>query len=125
MESQVQPDLRAGISQAALQQVVLNLVLNAVKALGKSSGGISIRSRMDGPGTVVVEVEDDGPGVPVAMASRVFEPFAACASGTGLGLAICNRLVQEVGGSIWIDNPGGVGARFCVRLPWVTNTKAA
>jgi two-component system NtrC family sensor kinase len=125
IESHVQPDLRAGISQAALQQIVLNLVLNAVKALGKSSGGISIRSRMDGPGTVVVEVEDDGPGVPVAMASRVFEPFAACASGTGLGLAICNRLVQEVGGSIWIDNPGGVGARFCVRLPRVTSTKAA
>jgi two-component system, NtrC family, sensor kinase len=125
IESQPQPDLRAGISQAALQQIVLNLVLNAVKAIGKSSGGISIRSRLDGTGAVVVEVEDDGPGVPVTLASRVFEPFAACASGTGLGLAICNRLVHEVGGSIWIDNPGGVGARFCVRLPKATATKAA
>ncbi len=126
IESQPQPDLRAGISQAALQQIVLNLVLNAVKAIGKSSGGISIRSRLDGTEQPVVgEVEDDGPGVPVALASRVFEPFAACASGTGLGLAICNRLVHEVGGSIWIDNPGGVGARFCVRLPKATATKVA
>jgi signal transduction histidine kinase len=116
VETQLQPDLRAAIGQGTLQQVVLNLVLNSVKAVGGRTGRIAIRSRADGPGAVLLEVEDDGPGVAADLASKVFEPFAACANGTGLGLAICQRLVSEAGGRVWLDNPGGVGARFCVRL---------
>jgi signal transduction histidine kinase len=116
VEQELQPGLTAAISAGALQQVVLNLVLNAVKAVGGRSGRIVVRSRTES-GAAIVEVEDDGPGVAAALATRVFEPFASCASGTGLGLAVCERLVGEVRGRIWLDNPGGVGARFCVRLP--------
>jgi signal transduction histidine kinase len=113
----LQPNLHAGISTGSLQQIVLNLVLNAVKAVGAKPGRIAIRGRNDGSTGVLIEVEDDGPGVAAEMSAKVFEPFAACANGTGLGLAICERLVGEVGGRIWLDNPGGIGARFCVRLP--------
>lgn len=117
LETELQPSLTAAISTGSLQQVVLNLVLNAVKAVGAKPGRITVRGRTDGPATVVIEVEDDGPGVAAEMSTKVFEPFAACANGTGLGLAICERLVGEVGGRIWLDNPGGIGARFCVRIP--------
>jgi signal transduction histidine kinase len=123
VETQLAPGIRAAMSGAALQQVVLNLLLNAVRAVGGKSGRISVRSRAE-VGAVLVEVEDDGPGVDASVASVVFQPFASCASGTGLGLAICERLVGEVGGRIWLDNPGGLGARFCVRLPRVLATAA-
>ena len=117
LATELQPGLCGTISQGALQQVTLNLVLNAIKAVGGRSGRIVIRSRVDGGAAVLLEVEDDGPGVAADLANKVFEPFAACANGTGLGLAICQRLVAEAGGRVWLDNPGGVGARFCVRLP--------
>jgi two-component system NtrC family sensor kinase len=116
IETQLLPGLRAAISAPALQQVILNLVLNAVRAVGGRGGRIVIRSKSEG-GTIGLEVEDDGPGVPAELANKVFEPFTACASGTGLGLAICQRLVGDVGGQVWLDNPGGVGARFCLRIP--------
>jgi signal transduction histidine kinase len=117
LETELQPDLYAGISTGSLQQIVLNLVLNAVKAVGAKPGRIAVRGRNEGASNVTIEVEDDGPGVAAEMSTKVFEPFAACANGTGLGLAICERLVGEVGGRIWLDNPGGIGARFCVSLP--------
>ena len=117
IETQLQPGLRAAIGPASFQQVVLNLLLNSLKALSGKSGMISIRAKLKQPGHAIIEFEDDGPGVSATLAPRVFEVFASGANGTGLGLAMCRRLIEGSGGEIWIDNAGSPGARFCVRLP--------
>src|SRR5262245_19102190 len=74
VETELQPSLHAAISTGSLQQVVLNLVLNAVKAVGAKPGRIAVRGRYEGSGAVVIEVEDDGPGVAAEMSAKVFEP---------------------------------------------------
>jgi len=117
-----------------LQQVLLNLVMNAADAIGdgaRNSGGdvrgvtighVTIRARKDEGPHVRVEVEDDGPGVPDAVAPNLFEPFVTTkdvGKGTGLGLAVCRGLVEGVGGTIALESSesDGVGARFALKLP--------
>jgi len=106
------------LSDEQLVQLVLNLVLNAVDAL--AGGGrvrVTARATLDG---VELSVEDNGPGVPVAVRDRLFEPFVTTkdvGKGTGLGLAVCRGLVEGVGGSIALDLGFASGARFVVSLP--------
>jgi PAS domain S-box-containing protein len=116
-------------SQNELQQVFLNLLLNAIDAM-PDGGRITITSRLgerllDGRAAVTVAVADTGPGVPEELRGRIFEPFfttKAGKGGTGLGLAICYGLVQGHGGEISIEGPPGGGATFLVRLPlWGEN----
>lgn len=104
-----------------LQQVFVNLVINAAQAIRISGvgGGIVVTAVADGD-RVVVTVEDDGPGISDAVADRIFEPFfstRADGEGTGLGLAICREIVEEHSGRIsFVQRPGG-GALFQVELP--------
>jgi signal transduction histidine kinase len=72
----------------------------------------------------MIAVEDHGPGVPLELRTRIFEPFArgratdrTAGSGLGLGLAICRRIVDGHGGSIRVEDRDGGGARFVVHLP--------
>jgi signal transduction histidine kinase len=75
------------------------------------------------PGGVLISVEDEGPGVPPADRERIFERFVRGGSrgslpGTGLGLSLVAETVRSHGGAVWCaPGPGGVGARFVVRLP--------
>lgn len=115
--------LLVALSAGRLAQVVLNLVLNAVDALAEAGrerpARITVRARRDG-GTVQVEVEDDGPGVPAAMQDRLFEPFVTTkevGKGTGLGLAVCRGIVESAQGTITLDATCVTGARFVVRVP--------
>jgi two-component system NtrC family sensor kinase len=115
--------LLVALPAGRLTQVVLNLVLNAVDAIAGVEGGrdarITVRAHRD-EGYVCVEVEDDGPGVPVAMRESLFEPFVTSkevGKGTGLGLAVCRGIVESAGGSIMLDATYEGGARFVVRLP--------
>jgi signal transduction histidine kinase len=113
---QCEPHITAAISATALQQIVLNLLLNAIKAMGQQ-GHAEIRVR-EAVNDILLEVEDDGPGVPHEMIPLLFRPFAAKSGyGTGLGLSICDRLARHAGGKVWLDRPGGPGAKFCVRVP--------
>ncbi|MFH7319675.1 ATP-binding protein [Desulfurivibrio sp. D14AmB] len=100
-----------------LEQVVINLVLNAAQAIG-SRGRIVIRTRQEG-GRVVLAVADNGPGIPLEARSRIFDPFYTTkplGEGTGLGLSICAGIVGDSGGSMEVaDTPGG-GATFLVSL---------
>jgi signal transduction histidine kinase len=106
-----------------VRQLLLNLLLNALDA-APVGGRVSVRVAREpavGPGGdpgVVVEVADNGPGLPAALGERIFDPFVTTKeSGLGLGLSICRRIAESHGGSIAAaDRPGG-GASFVVRLP--------
>jgi len=103
-----------------LRQVILNLLLNAAEAL-RSGGTITVRGR-GGPraGTVMLEVDDDGPGIPREIMGRLFDPFfttKAEGGGTGLGLPVVFGIVAAHGGSIELTNRPEGGARATVTLP--------
>jgi len=124
----VDESLVARLSAARLTQVILNLVLNAVDAIGERAkvgrAQVSVRARREGE-TLRIEVEDDGPGVPEAMRARLFEPFVTTkdvGKGTGLGLAVCRGIVESAGGEIALDPACETGARFVIRLPARTET---
>ena len=104
-----------------LQQVVLNLVTNAIQALGPVGGGsLRVATTVDGD-DVVLEVTDSGPGVPAAARPHIFEPFFTTkpeGEGTGLGLSVSYGIVASHGGRIRLaDGPQGRGATFQVILP--------
>jgi len=102
-----------------LRQVFLNLIRNAGQALqGRSDGRIDVRVRQEGQ-QVIIEVADNGPGVPVEIQERVWEPFYSTrgAEGTGLGLDICRQIVAQHRGTIGLESVPGRGATFTVRLP--------
>lgn len=107
-----------------LQQVVLNLLINAEHALlhDHGQGHIFIRTRRLSGNRISLEVADDGPGVPPEIASRIFDPFFSTKPpgvGTGLGLSIVYGIVQEHGGEVFLESAEGTGARFIVELPVV------
>jgi len=105
-----------------LQQVVLNFVVNAEQAIlgsGRLPGRITIRS-FDTRGRVVLEVEDTGPGIPVANEAKLFQPFFTTkpvGQGTGLGLSISYGIVDSLGGTIGYRRASAGGAVFYVELP--------
>ncbi|HEX9508615.1 MAG TPA: ATP-binding protein, partial [Myxococcales bacterium] len=108
-----------------LKQVLINLVQNAIHAIGISSGKISIRtlrperfSDFRGAETVEVQVSDTGPGIPLDQQLHIFVPFFTTKQkGTGLGLAICQRIVKNHQGTISVQSRVGEGATFTIRLP--------
>lgn len=118
--------LRAGLPQingdrTQLQQVVLNLVLNAIdamKSVGPALRVLTIRSDLVESGDVLVSVEDAGVGIDPAHADRLFDPyFSTKADGTGLGLAISRTIVTAHGGRLWASPASSTGAVFQFTLP--------
>jgi C4-dicarboxylate-specific signal transduction histidine kinase len=103
-----------------LQQVVLNLVINACDAMaGRDDAALSIRTRGTERG-VEVSVSDSGSGVPHGDLERIFEPFVTTKEhGTGLGLSVCRTIVAAHGGNLWAENNAGRGAAFRFVLPAV------
>lgn len=125
--STLDPMLRAVVGdRAQLEQVVLNLLNNAEQAIrssGEHAGRVSIRTRAEGA-AVVLEIEDDGPGIPDETRDRIWEPFwttKGLGAGTGLGLTVVRDIVASHGGEISVAPSTEVGeragARFVVRLP--------
>lgn len=109
------PPLRIDTRQ--LQQVLLNLAMNALQAL-KTAGTVTVSA---GPGPagrwVDITVQDTGPGIAVADRQRIFEPFYTTKSdGTGLGLTIVRQIVEAYGGRITVESHPGRGTSFTVRL---------
>jgi PAS domain S-box-containing protein len=113
-------DAPAGVlgMEHKLQQVFLNLFLNAKDAMPKG-GWLSVSTRVDGL-RVVAEVADTGSGIPTEYLARIYDPFfttKAIGQGTGLGLSITYGIVREHGGSIDCDSSVGQGTRFTLTLP--------
>jgi len=101
-----------------LEQVLLNLLLNAADAIGGGAGRITV-SALAGADSVELAIEDTGGGIDDGVRDQVFEPFVTTkdvGKGTGLGLAVCRGLVESVGGTIHVDD-GADGARFVLTLP--------
>jgi hypothetical protein len=101
-----------------LQQVFLNLLLNARDAMPKG-GWLTLVTRVE-KSAVVVEVGDTGSGIPAEHLSRIYDPFfttKAIGKGTGLGLSISYGIVQEHGGAITCDSTPGQGTRFTLQFP--------
>ena len=106
-------------SQTEIQQVLLNLINNALYAMKKKGGKIDITTRLKDRHILIV-VEDDGPGIPKANLDRIFDPFFTTkpvGEGNGLGLSICFGIVQKMGGEIDVSSTINVGTRFDIRFP--------
>lgn len=123
-DAEVQVDLPAKtpvapIDRVMLKRVFFNLVTNAIQATGKGKTRLIIRATTI-PATQMVElrVEDNGPGVPLDQAEKIFEPyFTTKAEGTGLGLAIVKKIVLQHRGSVSLRRAPGGGAAFVILLP--------
>lgn len=103
-----------------LQQAIMNFAINAQQAMGSDGGNLVLRTHA-GPGDeVVIEIEDDGPGIPDDIKANIFEPFFTtkpAGQGTGLGLSVTHGIIHDHGGSIRIEDVEGGGTRFLVSLP--------
>ena len=107
------------VDKVQIQQVVLNLIRNAVEALtGGDRRELTIASAPAAGGMVQISVIDTGPGIAPEVAERLFQPFVTTkASGMGVGLSICRTIVEAQGGQIWTEpNPGG-GTVFRLTVP--------
>jgi two-component system cell cycle sensor histidine kinase/response regulator CckA len=114
---------RAFVDAHQIQQILLNLIINAEQAMVEAHGRgtLVVRSWHEPErDTVVVEVDDDGPGVPESVQTKVFDPFFTTkqvGKGTGLGLSVAYAIAQEHGGRITIGSREGRGASFRLELP--------
>jgi signal transduction histidine kinase len=105
-------------NSASLNEVWVNLVDNALRAMGES-GRLSIQTRRV-DNDLLVSISDTGSGIPAEKLGQIFEPFfstRAAGEGTGLGLALCRRAVLRHGGRITAHSELGIGSRFEVLLP--------
>ena len=122
VETDLDPDLPPiQANPTELQQVFVNLLTNAAQAVAGTGrpGRVAVRGRAGG-GRVLIEVEDDGPGIAPGQLEQVFEPFFTTkpeGGGTGLGLSIASGIVKELGGRLGVRPVTGGGACFEIELP--------
>ena len=111
------PELYCNSSQ--ISQVITNILVNAIQALGTHAGTITLSEKNDGD-LIVIEIADDGPGMSEEIARRVFEPFFTTkdsGEGSGMGLSLCYKLIAEHQGWIDLTTAPGKGACFSICLP--------
>ena len=118
MELALEPMLpEAELDETQFKQAVMNLLVNARQIL-KNGGKVIVRTRPGASGEVVLEIEDDGPGMSPEVQAKVFEVFfSSRGGGTGLGLPISRQIVERHGGTIELDSKPGHGTRFRIRIP--------
>jgi signal transduction histidine kinase len=108
-------------SEDQLLQVFMNLVSNAAQAMeSKDNGVLSIKTNYSSrQNAILIQIEDTGVGIPEKEMSRLFEPFFTTkkGKGVGLGLSVAYGIIQEHGGSIYVQSKIGEGTTFHVKLP--------
>jgi two-component system phosphate regulon sensor histidine kinase PhoR len=124
------PGLTATADANRLEQVLANLVDNAIK-YGRAQGRVTVGGKKLDDGKLEIFVQDDGPGIPAESLDRVFERFyrvdkarSRDQGGTGLGLSIVKHIVQAHGGEVWVKSELGKGATFFFTLPAATKNLA-
>lgn len=126
----IHPETCVRMRPLALQQVLINLILNACAAMGTRGGELSISAVERSDNSTTIRIADNGPGIPAEIAGRLFEPFASSSrkghaaasrttnqrAGSGLGLSICKRLVEAASGTISATSSPGKGTIFSLVL---------
>ena len=123
--SSIPDSLGVTVSPGQLQEVLLNLLINSIHAVGSQGGRVEIRAEPAEPNQVRIELSDDGRGIPADDLTKIFDPFfttkgalgGGSQSGTGLGLTVCYNIVQTNGGDIEVESEVGRGTTFRIRLP--------
>jgi C4-dicarboxylate-specific signal transduction histidine kinase len=122
----VQTQLAKGLSlvpgdRVQLQQIMLNLILNAIEAMtgsGSNVRNLMISSEAQSDGAILVTITDSGPGIASGDQERIFESFFTTKTdGIGIGLSICRSIIESHGGRLWLDNQHSGGAAFKFTLP--------
>ena len=125
----VDAEMHVQIRPLALQQVLLNLILNALSVLHGKPGELRIKAKQEPDGATRIRVSDNGPGIPAEIAATLFDPFVTRRGagkptpgghgGSGLGLAVCRRLIENSGGTIVLEpaTEDRQGASFLISLP--------
>lgn len=120
IEFNLSPDMeKIWSDRGPLQQIFLNIINNAIDAIG-SNGTITLRTRQIDQDTTLIRIMDDGPGMSSTVMEHVFEPFFTTkktGKGTGLGLSITYGLVKKLGGDINVKSEIGKGTTFEITLP--------
>ena len=123
---QVQPGLSLEADAVQIEQVLLNLLINARHAMLGRGGSLTVKASADGETDELrIQVIDTGPGIPPALLPKIFQPFFTTkrtarkgeAKGTGLGLAICKDIIDHHGGRIEVASEVGRGTTFSLHLP--------
>jgi len=124
----VEPDNSVLVDRVQIEQVVVNLVRNAMDAMGDAeSAALRVETSYRADGMAMVSVSDSGPGISAEVAGRLFEPFVSTkgVKGMGIGLSICRTIIEGHGGKIWADLDAGTGATFRFTLPRHTLVEAS
>src|SRR6185295_14560645 len=113
----IPPDIELPLERSRMERAFVNLIGNALEAM-PAGGEVRIYAAME-EDSVLVHVEDDGPGIAPEIRSQLFQPFVSAGkrNGLGLGLALSRQTVLEQGGDMWVESAPGRGARFSIRLP--------
>jgi signal transduction histidine kinase len=121
VDTDFEPGCTVLADKAQLQQVVLNLTMNAIEARREQAAGerrLALSVSRAGEGQVPVAVRDSGVGLPAEKLATMFDAFwTTKAQGMGLGLAICRSIVGSHGGTIWVETNHDRGVTFFFRLP--------
>jgi signal transduction histidine kinase len=106
------------VDRVQVQQVFMNLMLNAIEAMQDTGGELTITARPNPEGQIIVSISDTGVGLPTENAERIFDAFHTTKpEGTGMGLAITRSIVESHGGRVWATANEGAGATFHFTLP--------
>lgn len=128
---EVDPQLHVLADSDLLEQILLNLLENAIK-YGSEAGKVLVHAEADNHDQIRVSITDDGPGIPPESLERIFERFfrvdkarSRAQGGTGLGLSIVKHIVQTLGGRVWVESKMGEGTTFYFTLKTSTDLSAA